>query len=137
MKWKALGDRAFGVWRFDLVKEAFDKVGDMSLLMLLSLAVGNRDGVMHLEYMMSMTDNLFPNNLAFVTFFQLGHTQVCVDLLMKTNCAPEVALFTHTYAPSLVPKAVDTWHTELQRWNKSKIATSIGHPSEHAALFEA
>ncbi|KIK12636.1 hypothetical protein PISMIDRAFT_18602 [Pisolithus microcarpus 441] len=44
-KWKALGDHALAVWRFDLAKEAFDKVGDLSSLMLLSLAVGNRDGL--------------------------------------------------------------------------------------------
>ncbi|KAI5994691.1 coatomer WD associated region-domain-containing protein [Pisolithus albus] len=99
-KWKALGDRALAVWRFDLAKEAFDKAGDLSSLILLSLAVGNRDG------------------------------------LRKTNRAPEVALFAHTYAPSLVPKAVDAWHTELRGWNKSKIAASIGHPSEHADLFK-
>ncbi|KAI6004769.1 hypothetical protein EDD15DRAFT_2384733 [Pisolithus albus] len=108
-KWKALGDHALVVWRFDLVKEAFNKVGDLSSLMLLSLAVGNRDGV---------TDNLFPNNLAFATFFQLGDTQACMD------------------QQSLVPKAVDAWHTELWRWNKSKISASIGHLSEHTDLFE-
>lgn len=39
------------------------------------------------------------NNLAFATFFQLGDTKACVDLLVKTNRAPEAALFARTYAP--------------------------------------
>lgn len=39
------------------------------------------------------------NNLAFATFFQLGDTKACVDLLVKTNRAAEAALFARTYAP--------------------------------------
>jgi coatomer subunit beta' len=39
------------------------------------------------------------NNLAFATFFQLGDTKACADLLVKTNRAPEAALFARTYAP--------------------------------------
>lgn len=44
-KWKALGDRALAVWRFDLAREAFDKAGDLSALMLLLLATGDRTGL--------------------------------------------------------------------------------------------
>ncbi|KAI6042200.1 WD40-repeat-containing domain protein [Pisolithus marmoratus] len=125
-KWKALGDRALAVWRFDLAKEAFEKAGDLSSLMLLLLAVGNRDG---LRKVGSLAEQKGANNLAFATFFQLGDTQACVDLLVKTNRAPEAALFARTYAPS-------QWRTELRTKNKPKIAASISHPSEHAELFE-
>ena len=45
VKWKALGDRALTVWRFDLAREAFDKAGDLGALMLLLLAVADRDGL--------------------------------------------------------------------------------------------
>jgi coatomer subunit beta' len=45
VKWKALGDRALTVWRFDLAREAFERAGDLSALMLLLLAVGDRDGL--------------------------------------------------------------------------------------------
>ena len=45
MKWKALGDRALAVWRFDLARESFDKAGDLSALMLLLLATGDRQGL--------------------------------------------------------------------------------------------
>ena len=45
VKWKALGDRALTVWRFDLAREAFERAGDLSALMLLLLAVGDRNGL--------------------------------------------------------------------------------------------
>ena len=44
-KWKALSDRALAVWRFDLAKEAYEKVGDLSSLMLLVVAMGDRAGL--------------------------------------------------------------------------------------------
>ena len=42
MKWKALGDRALAVWRFDLAKEAYEKSGDLGSLMLLVVSMGDR-----------------------------------------------------------------------------------------------
>lgn len=45
VKWKALGDRALAVWRFDLARESFEKAGDLSALMLLLLATGERAGI--------------------------------------------------------------------------------------------
>ena len=39
------------------------------------------------------------NNLAFVSLLQLGDAKACVDLLVKTDRAPEAALFARTYAP--------------------------------------
>ena len=45
IKWKTLGDRALTVWRFDLAKECFEKSGDLSALMLLLMAMGDRDGL--------------------------------------------------------------------------------------------
>ena len=44
-KWKAVGDRALAVWRFDLARECFERAGDLSALMLLLLAVGDRNGL--------------------------------------------------------------------------------------------
>jgi coatomer subunit beta' len=115
------------------------------------------------------TDLFFPrisdekgqNNLAFATLFQLGDASGCVDLLIKTQRAPEAAMFARTYAPrcvlfslhlpeppnlrfgfsflsscSQVPKAVDAWRTDLRSKNRPKIATSIAHPAENADLFE-
>jgi len=45
VKWKALGDRALSVWRFDLAKESFEKANDLSALMLLLLSIGDRKGL--------------------------------------------------------------------------------------------
>lgn len=44
-KWKAVGDRALAVWRFDLARECFEKASDLNALMLLLLAIGDRDGL--------------------------------------------------------------------------------------------
>jgi coatomer subunit beta' len=45
VKWKALGDRALAVWRFDLARECFERAGDLSALMLLLMATGDRKGL--------------------------------------------------------------------------------------------
>lgn len=44
-KWKAIGDRALAVWRFDLARESFEKANDLGALMLLLLAIGDKDGL--------------------------------------------------------------------------------------------
>ena len=44
-KWKAIGDRALAVWRFELARESFERAGDLSALMLLLLAIGDKDGL--------------------------------------------------------------------------------------------
>ncbi|SJL02680.1 probable SEC27-coatomer complex beta subunit [Armillaria ostoyae] len=132
-KWKSLGDRALTVWRFDLARESFEKAGDLSALMLLLLAIGDRDG---LKALSSKAAEKGLNNLAFASMFQLGDVNSCVDLLVKTQRAPEAALFARTYAPSQVPKAVDAWQADLKTKNRPKIAVSVAHPSANADLFE-
>ena len=114
-KWKAVGDKALAVWRFDLARECFEKSGDLNALMLLLLSIGDRGGLKKLandagQYKLSFVD--FPsgsititsvekgqNNLAFATLFQLGDTKSCVDLLVRTQRIPEAAIFARTYAP--------------------------------------
>ena len=44
-KWKAVGDRALAVWRFDLARECFEKAGDLNALMLLLLSIGDGAGL--------------------------------------------------------------------------------------------
>lgn len=61
VKWKAIGDRALAVWRFDLARESFEKAGDLSALMLLLLAIGDKDGLQKLASTAGML---------FVTFSQ-------------------------------------------------------------------
>jgi coatomer subunit beta' len=47
-KWKAVGDRALTVWRFDLARECFEKAGDLNALMLLLLSTGDKAGLRQL-----------------------------------------------------------------------------------------
>ncbi|KAI5120315.1 hypothetical protein M0805_000375 [Coniferiporia weirii] len=131
-KWKAVGDRALAVWRFDLARECFQKAGDLSALMLLLLAIGDRDGMTQLAV---QAEEKGQNNIAFATRLQLGDSEACVNLLVKTERAPEAALFARTYAPSLVPKAVDAWRTELASKNRKKLAAAVASPAENAELF--
>ncbi|KAF7432578.1 hypothetical protein PC9H_004520 [Pleurotus ostreatus] len=132
-KWKSLGDRALTVWRFDLARECFEKAGDLSALMLLLLSTGDRDGLSKLAV---SAEEKGQNNLAFAILLQLGDAKACVDLLAKTQRAPEAALFARTYLPSYAPVAVDAWHADLKAKGRPKIAASVAHPSKHADLFE-
>jgi coatomer subunit beta' len=98
-KWKQLGDRALTVWRFDLAKECFEKANDLSALMLLYLAIGDRAGLTKLA---KKAEEKGENNLSFATLFQLGDAKACTDLLVKTGRQPEAAMFARTYAPRYV-----------------------------------
>lgn len=93
----------------------------MSSLMLLLLAMGDREGLQTLSqtagkwhhgpktwYILLIVSDCLDarlavekgqNNIAFATLLQLGDTKGCADLLVKTDRAPEAALFARTYAP--------------------------------------
>lgn len=111
-KWKAVGDRALAVWRFDLAQECYQRAGDLNAQMLILMSIGDRTGLTKLakeagefkrRSQHRMADSLAElkglNNLAFATWLQLGETEQCVNLLAKTGRAPEAALFARTYAP--------------------------------------
>ncbi|TFY68559.1 hypothetical protein EVJ58_g935 [Rhodofomes roseus] len=132
-KWKQIGDRALAVWRFDLARESYEKAGDLSALMLLLLAIGDRDGLAKLAATAAQKGQ---NNLAFASLLQLGDPKPCVDLLVKTHRAPEAAMFARTYAPSKVPDAVDAWRAELKTKGRTKLAATIAHPGDNPELFE-
>ncbi|KAI0940343.1 hypothetical protein AcV5_001477 [Taiwanofungus camphoratus] len=132
-KWKSIGDRALAVWRFDLARESFEKAGDLSALMLLLLATGDRDGLAKLA---ATAEQKGQNNLAFASLLQLGDPKACVDLLVKTHRAPEAAMFARTYVPSKVSEAVHAWRTDLQEKGRPKLSSAIAHPAENPELFE-
>ncbi|KAF8967534.1 coatomer protein [Flammula alnicola] len=136
VKWKALGDRALTVWRFDLARESFEKANDLSALMLLLLAIGDRDGLTALSQKAGQLLEKGQNNLAFAITLQLGDASSCVDLLVKTQRAPEAALFARTYKPSRTSSAVSAWKSELEAKSRSKIAATIADPSTNPELFE-
>ncbi|KDQ15522.1 hypothetical protein BOTBODRAFT_158406 [Botryobasidium botryosum FD-172 SS1] len=133
VKWKSVGDRALAVWRFDLARECFEKASDLSALLLLHLATGDREGLSTLAKSAAAKGQ---NNVAFASLLQLGDAEACVDLLVKTERAPEAALFARTYAPSQVPKAVEAWRGDLKAKNRTRIATAIANPAENPEMFE-
>ena len=67
--------------------------------MLLLLATGDRIGLSKLA---GDAEAKGQNNVAFACRLQLGETEKCVELLVKTGRAPEAALFARTCAPSWV-----------------------------------
>ncbi|KAH7343226.1 coatomer protein [Rhizoctonia solani] len=97
-KWKAVGDRALAAWKFNLAKECFEKAGDTSSLLLLLLACADREG---LKALSGVAAEKGQNNIAFASLLQLGDAKACAELLVKTDRAPEAALFSRTYAPRL------------------------------------
>ena len=101
------------------------------------------------------------NNLAFAILLQLGYSTACVDLLTKTQRAPEAALFARTYAPRFIffisrylnhlifclsrsyvihssqaSKAVQAWKSELTSKKRTKVAATIADSSSNPELFE-
>jgi coatomer subunit beta' len=151
-KWRALGDRALTVWRFDLARECFENAEDLNALFLLLLATADVKGLRGLAEK-AQAKGL--NNLSFATLFQLGDVKACTDLLIKTHREPEAALFARTYAPrwffhnfdfielllkwychSQAQKAVDAWKTDLRAKGRPKISGAIATPAENGDLFE-
>ena len=61
-KWKAVGDRALAVWRFDLARECFDKAGDLNALMLLLLSTGDQAGLRQLATQAGVPSFYPPDN---------------------------------------------------------------------------
>ncbi|KAF8797411.1 hypothetical protein BYT27DRAFT_7228998 [Phlegmacium glaucopus] len=123
IKWKALGDR-------DLTK-----VGDLSALMLLLVAVGDRDG---LEGWLGKLARIISHLLSR---YNLGDSAGCVDLLTTIQRAPEAALFARTYAPryiypySQAPKTVQAWKLELTSKSRTKIPAIIADPCVNVMSF--
>ncbi|CAE6422374.1 unnamed protein product [Rhizoctonia solani] len=132
-KWKAVGDRALAAWKFTLAKECFEKAGDTSSLLLLLLACADREG---LKALSGVAAEKGQNNIAFASLLQLGDGKACAELLVKTDRAPEAALFARTYAPSYAPTAARAWRDDLDSKNKPKIADMIVNPAENPELFE-
>ncbi|CAE6490017.1 unnamed protein product [Rhizoctonia solani] len=132
-KWKAVGDRALAAWKFSLAKECFEKAGDTSSLLLLLLACADREGLRALS---GVAAEKGQNNIAFASLLQLGDAKACAELLVKTDRAPEAALFSRTYAPSYATTAARAWRDDLDSKKKSKIADMIVNPGENPELFE-
>ncbi|KIK57344.1 hypothetical protein GYMLUDRAFT_172779, partial [Collybiopsis luxurians FD-317 M1] len=127
-KWKSLGDRALAAWRFDLAKECFENAGDLGALMLLLMN--------ELLKLAERAEREGQNNLAWSIWWTTGERERCVELLIKTGRVSEAALFARTYCPSLVPKTVVAWQSELKTKGRPKIAETIANPDVNPENFE-
>lgn len=110
------------MWRFDLAKMGFEKAKDWGMLLMVLMAMGDRDAMKKLAvktgewYSLGLayrnedkltaldlpsflTEAELKYNLAFVARLQINDTQGCIDILSKTNRIPQAALFARTYAP--------------------------------------
>ena len=58
------------MWRFNLAKECFEKAGDLSALMLLLVAMGDRDGL-----------KVLAGKAGIYSFFVPGFVSGCADEL--------------------------------------------------------
>lgn len=131
-KWRSVGDRALQAWKISLAEECFAAAGDLSALLLIYTSTGSTSG---LETLAARATEKGANNIAFASHLLLNQKEECIDVLLKTDRAPEAALFSRTYAPSLTGKTVDAWKSSLQQKNK-KIADTLGHPEEMPDAFD-
>ena len=76
------------------------------------------------------------HNIAFTCYHQLGDTASCIELLIKTDRAPEAAFFARSYAPSSASSAVKSWKTQLNNSGKKKLAEALADPEENEDLFD-
>jgi coatomer subunit beta' len=124
-KWKTVGDAALTGWDVNLAQECFIKAKDLGSLLLVYSATSDQNGLRELA---KLAENASSNNIAFSALWQVGDTQGCIDLLVKTNRLAEAVLFAQTYKPSLAPGLVKQWKSVLEKENKTKVARLLGMP---------
>lgn len=88
-------------------------------------ATSDQNGLRELA---KLAENASSNNVAFSALWQVGDTQGCIDLLVKTNRLAEAVLFAQTYKPSLAAGLVKQWKSALEKENKTKVARLLGMP---------
>jgi coatomer subunit beta' len=124
-KWKTVGDAALAGWDVQLAQECFSKAKDLGSLLLVYSATSDQNGLRELA---SLAETAASNNVAFSALWQVGDTQACINLLVKTNRLAEAVLFAQTYKPSVTPGLVKQWKEALEKDNKSKVARLLGMP---------
>ena len=68
------------------------------------------------------------HNIAFSCLWQLGDVDGCIDLLIRTNRAPEAVLLAQTYKPSRAAQLAKNWKDGLETDGRSKVARILGMP---------
>jgi len=130
-KWKQLADLALSKSEFGLAQEALQRAKDFGGLLLLSTSAGNVDMVGKLA---DMSRDAGHNNVSFLSYFMLGETEKCLELLITTGRLPEAAFFARTYLPSQTSRVSKLWKESVAE-NHPKLAATLADPAEYDNLF--
>ncbi|KAF6028093.1 COPB2 [Bugula neritina] len=130
-KWKQLADLALSESEFGLAQDALQRAKDFGGLLLLSTSAGNADMVGKLAGMAQESGH---NNVSFLSYFMLGETEKCLDLLISTGRLPEAAFFARTYLPSHTSRVSKLWKESVAE-NHPRLAATLADPAEYNNLF--
>ena len=98
-KWKQLSDIALSCGELQLARECFLNANDYSSLLLLSVSIGDA-ATLNTIAEKTRQEGLY--NISFISYYLLGNTQNCLDVLTEARRIPEAAFFAKTYAPRFV-----------------------------------
>ncbi|XP_070562089.1 coatomer subunit beta'-like [Ptychodera flava] len=130
-KWKQLAELATSKCEFKLASECLHNAQDYGALLLLATCSGDAKMV---EKLGAASQNEDKNNVAFLSYFLLGQTEKCLDLLCQSGRLPEAAFLARTHMPSKISEIVQLWRENLAKTNK-KAADSLADPTEYENLF--
>ncbi|XP_012937820.1 coatomer subunit beta' [Aplysia californica] len=130
-KWKTLSELALKHSEFGLLQECLHRAQDLSGLLLLASASGNREAMTKL---VQTAENADQHNISFLANFTLGRCEECLEVLIKTNRLPEAAFFARTYLPSQTSRVVSLWKAQAAK-ESQKLSEAIADPSQYENLF--
>jgi coatomer subunit beta' len=130
-KWKQLGDLALMCGEMELSKNCAENAGDLSGLLLMHSAYGDRDAMAGLATTARKAGKF---NVAFAASYILGDVHQCVDMLLHIGRVPEAALFARTYVPSRIGEVVRIWKKELSNIS-DVLSQALADPTEHPEGF--
>jgi coatomer subunit beta' len=130
-KWKQLGDLALTCGEMELSKKCAEKAGDLSGLLLMYSAYGDRKAMGELATKARQVGKF---NVAFAAAYILGDVHQCVDMLLDIGRVPEAALFARTYVPSRIGEVVAVWKKELSNISEV-LSQSLADPTNHPEGF--
>lgn len=131
-RWRQLVDAAVASNDLELAECCMQQSHDLSSLLLLYVAQGNVDGIARIAESALQAGEF---NTAFLCKFLLHDRQGCLDLLVRSQRAPEAALFARSFLPSRVPEMVECWKKSLRSKGEHRAAERILDPAEEPERF--
>lgn len=130
-RWRRLGDLALANGDIELSKSCAKLSGDLSGLLLLYSASGDREG---LKSLAEQAVEVGRSNVAFLAYFVTGQVEKCIKLLIETGRIPEAAFLARTYMPSMISSVLELWRADLKQINE-KAAEALADPAKYPNLF--